>query len=120
MIALSNLIGELPGEIMENEVEGIHHNPIIGLAISVKKEKEIRRIIAGWKAMDFWRGAVEQKEERLDNSQIFHVRIDKEAAYEGDLRPWKGGEAVEIKLKIATFPTSREAALKVLDDTVKG
>ena len=121
LTALRNLIGELPEDgILEDEVEGIHHNPIIGITISFKKEKEIKRIISGWKAEEFWKGAMEQKEERLDDSQIFHIRIDKEAAHEGDLRLWKSGEAIGIKLKIATYPTSWEAALKALDGIMEG
>ena len=58
--------------------------------------------------------ALEQIDDRLDESLTFHMRLDKQKAYEGELSLWESGEAVKIRIKPATFPASREGALEIL------
>ncbi|MFO8051332.1 MAG: RNA-binding domain-containing protein [Thermoplasmatota archaeon] len=114
--AIENLAGESVGEhLVEKSAEGMYHNPIIILEAVYNRERDIKRLLFRWSDMDFWKEALEQKEQRMDGSQVFHVRVDKQGAYEGSMRLWEQGEMIAIKLKIATYPASRKKALKLLD-----
>lgn len=113
--AIENLIqGKEIGEKERFEIEGINKNPILLIIFKIKKEREIISLLDLWKDMDFWSRGMEDVEDRLDESLVYHLRLDKMSTFKGEPALWKGGESMEIKLKIATFPSSREGALKVL------
>jgi RNA binding exosome subunit len=115
IIALENLLEEPPGdEIQEFDAEGVHSNPISNLVLSYKRERDIMRILSRWSLMDFWNEAMLQADQRLDDDQVFHIRIDKQKACLGEIFLFKGGEPIGIKLKIATYPRSRDGAMDIL------
>jgi len=116
-VSLSNLLGEdLPEEFEEARNEGVHGNLITVIRIVYRRERDIVRIVGRWWEMGFWSEALEQVEERMDDGMVYHLRVDKEKAFLGDLALWNGGPSIDIALKVASYPASREAALaKLLD-----
>lgn len=94
--------------------EGVHHNPIVYLSLEIKKERQIERILEKWERMDFWQEAKRDIDERLDDGLTYHVRVDKEKAYQGNIELWRGGESIEIRLKVATYPSSREGSMEII------
>jgi len=113
--AISNLLqGEPPGEVRRSMAEGVHHNPIVYLSLEIKKERQIERILEKWERMDFWQEAKRDIDERLDDGLTYHVRVDKEKAYQGNIELWRGGESIEIRLKVATYPSSREGSMEII------
>lgn len=113
--ALVSLSGEIePGGIERMETEGVHSNPIIVLRLRVRKEREIREILERWKGMKFWKESFSDVDDRLDEELVFHVRVDKSSCLEGEPSLWKGGEAIDIRLKIAAYPASRDRARSTL------
>ncbi|MGA1822804.1 MAG: RNA-binding domain-containing protein [Thermoplasmatota archaeon] len=113
--AVSNIIGiGIPEDLEIVETEGSHGNPIGMVSYSFRRKRDIEGILEGFRGKDFMKEALSQVEERLDESLTFHMRLDKQMAYLGELRLWESGEAVKIRMKPATFPASREEAVRIL------
>jgi RNA binding exosome subunit len=53
---------------------------------------------------------------RVDDSCRFHLRLDKQAAYKGMVRLTDSKDALDVTALIATYPSRREEAQKVLGD----
>ena len=116
MEAIENLLRRDLDEVQVFDSKGIHGNPIKIVKTAIRREREIIDIISLWKELDFWKEALKEADERLDENLVFHVRVDKQSAYENDPRIWMEGESIKIRLKVASFPASRERALEVLGD----
>ncbi|MBN1389605.1 MAG: hypothetical protein JXA22_03075 [Candidatus Thermoplasmatota archaeon] len=113
--AIKNVLsGELSGKVSTSSAEGVFKNPIEHIVVELTRAKDIERVVEKWSGMDFWTEAAARIEDRLDEDLVYHVRLDKEKAYLGDLVIWKKGEAIEVQLKPATFPVSREKAIETL------
>ena len=52
---------------------------------------------------------------RTDDDGVFYLRLDKQAAFQGDLRLTDGEDAVQLRLKLETSPATRAAALAGLE-----
>ncbi|MGA1849040.1 MAG: RNA-binding domain-containing protein [Thermoplasmatota archaeon] len=113
--AVANLLGMDPSPLVNrSNAEGVHHNPIILLSIELKKEREIRAVLERWETTDFWQESKKDIDDRLDEDLVYHVRVDKEKAFGGDIALWKGGESIDIRLKVATYPSSREGSIEII------
>ncbi|MBN2110196.1 MAG: RNA-binding protein [Methanosarcinaceae archaeon] len=54
--------------------------------------------------------------DRLDDEQVFHMRFDKQAAFEGRLELTSSSDAISARVKIATYPRNREKAGRILEE----
>ncbi len=52
--------------------------------------------------------------DRLEGNNLFHFRLDKQAAYNGLFRLTDSKDAVDISVLIKTFPARREEAINIL------
>ncbi len=108
----SELIEELPAE-------GHHGNPILILSVQLKKKAEClgfaRFVRENLSVADVER-LREEMPERLDDSQLFHLRFDKQAAYLQQVRLTDSSDAVTAKVKIATYPKNREKAGAIVEE----
>jgi RNA binding exosome subunit len=114
--AVRNLLGGETAAIEITRAEGVHGNPILILNVAVRKEREIEEILRYWKGKSFFLEALDRSDERLDDDLVFHMRVGKSSAYEGEPQLWTEGESIRIKLKIAAYPSSRESAMEVLKE----
>ncbi len=103
-------------EIME--VQGHYGNPMQLLKTEATKKKEVKEL---WGFLMERLG--EQKnallntiEEKLDENNVFHLRLSKQQAYQGVLEITEGGDNVKLKAKIVSYPAKREKALKTLEE----
>jgi len=106
--------GEELGKVSENRAEGVFHNPIVYLVVELDSNKEIEKVVRAWEAMEFWEKAKDRLDDRLDEDLVYHVRLDKQKASAGEIALWSGGEAIEVQLKPATFPSSRDKAADII------
>ena len=101
-------------EILVSKVKGHYGNPMEYLEVELKKSGEIKR---------FWRNFVEllgsqineildALEERIDDQNILHIRVDKQKAYLGEVELSYGGDPIAVKVKLVTFPAKREAIVE--------
>ena len=116
-LSLENLLGEpLPEKMEVTSTEGFYHNPISIMIMEFTRSSDIWRIVSRWEECGFWIKAKDEVETRLDEDLTYHVRLDKQKACEGDLSLWTTGGAIDIQLKPATYPSSREEAIRIIKD----
>ncbi len=101
-------------EIMITKATGHYGNPIEYLEVELKKNKEIQ---------DFWKNLmnllgvqreeiISSLEDRIDEQNVFHIRLDKQKAYLGEVKLASRGDAIAIKAKLVTFPAKREKVIE--------
>jgi RNA binding exosome subunit len=116
ILAVQDLLGsDKVGEIEFFPSEGVYGNPIELMIVTIKKQREIKEVLNRWKDLVFWKKALGSMEDRLDEDNTFHVRVDKDSAFDGKPEIWTSGSSIQIRLKVATFPASREGSLKILE-----
>ena len=116
--AVKNLLGrELPEDFEIRYVEGTHGNPIGVLRVSYRRSREVKALINHLRQQSYWKWLVSEAGPRMDESQVLHFRIDKQKALRGEYELWTMGEAIKVKIKIATYPSSREEAIRLFENT---
>jgi RNA-binding protein len=50
---------------------------------------------------------------RVDENNHLHLRLDKQAAYEGRVRLTDSKDAIDVSVHIASYPSRRENAIKI-------
>jgi len=53
--------------------------------------------------------------ERVDEDTSFHVTLDKQAAFQGDVRL---GQGITLRGKAEAYPATREGAIEAVDETL--
>lgn len=56
----------------------------------------------------------EELSRRMDEKGNFFLRFDKQSAYNENLKLTYSGDAIHVKIKIASYPVSKENAIKVV------
>lgn len=57
-----------------------------------------------------------EMEARLDEENQFHFRLDKQAAYQGQIRLTESKDAIDVSVAVETYPARREEALRIIGD----
>ena len=100
----------------EIRTKGYHGNEIIILQVEIRKQSEI---------VEFWRhladmGVVDEilpiLGEIVDDDGVLHLRFDKQEAYLGRVAIATGGDTIALRMKILSYPRSRDAAIKNFEE----
>mgnify|MGYP001474918182 CR=1 FL=1 len=104
-----------PESISEISVAGHFGNEILVLTSTLRKRE-------GLKFFDRLREALPEGEMkrlrreadlRVDDDCKLHFRLDKQAAYQGEVRLAGSGDAISVCAHLESYPARRERALKV-------
>lgn len=95
--------------------EGYHGNPIHVIEVELVKKKQIKEFIES-----FVRSLSEEDldllcselDERMDEFGVLHIRIGKQEAYLGNVSLTRGADSIVIKMKIPSYPQSKEGSLR--------
>ena len=103
-------------EILRSKAKGHYGNPIEFLEVEIKNKRKIKEF---WKnLMDLLEDQkeiiVNTLEEKLDEQNVLHLRINKQKAYLGNLELVDGGDAIVVKVKIVTYPAKRERVIEAI------
>ncbi|AEA47056.1 RNA-binding domain-containing protein [Archaeoglobus veneficus] len=107
-------------EIVVSEAKGHYGNPMKFLEVEIAKKREIK---------EFWNYLMEligeQREyllntidEKLDEQNVLHIRIDKQKAYLGEIE-LGGRDSIVVKAKIVTYPARRDKALEAAKELIE-
>ncbi len=105
--------------IEELQCEGHHGNPITVLSLQVKRKADCLGFASFVREHFLEEDVVRlrnEMSERLDNDQVFHLRFDKQAAYLQKVRLTDSSNAITVKVKIKTYPKSREKAGAIVEE----
>ncbi len=100
-------------------VEGYYKNPISTLSANITRKQDCLAF-ARFVQENMHPQDVEllrsEMPDRLDDDQLFHFRLDKQAAYLNKVKLTSSSDAITVKVKIATFPKNREQAGKIVEE----
>lgn len=105
--------------IEELQSEGHHGNPITILSLQVKRKVDCLCFASFVREHFLEEDATRLRKEmpeRLDNDQVFHLRFDKQAAYLQKVKLTDSSNAITVKVKIKTYPKSREKAGAIVEE----
>jgi RNA-binding protein len=111
--ALTNVLGEEP-DLMTQTIEGTFGNPLLVMRARISRKKEVERMMGRIALSEWFAESLENLKDRLDEDGVYHLRMDKASAYEGRPMLWSGGESIEVRMKVATYPFSYSAALEFI------
>jgi RNA binding exosome subunit len=57
-----------------------------------------------------------EREARLDEANQFHFRLDKQAAYLGQVCLTESKDAIDVSAAVETYPARREEALRIMEN----
>lgn len=100
-------------------VDGYYNNPISTLSANITRKQDCLAF-ARFVRENMHPQDVEllrsEMPDRLDDEQLFHFRLDKQAAYLNKVKLTSSSDAITVKVKIATFPKNREQAGKIVEE----
>ena len=100
-------------------VDGYYNNPISTLSANITRKQDCLAF-ARFVRENMHPGDVEllrsEMPDRLDEDQLFHFRLDKQAAYLNEVKLSSSSDAITVKVKIATFPKNWEQAGKIVEE----
>ena len=108
--AIAQVLGK-DVELDSQSIEGTFGNNITVLRARVHRKKEVERVLSRIVRADYFVRSLEKAHERLDDNGVYHLRLDKSSAYRGAPELWEGGESIELRLKVVTYPFSYDEAL---------
>ncbi|WP_457590849.1 RNA-binding domain-containing protein [Geoglobus sp.] len=108
-------------EILASSATGHYGNPMKFLEVELKKKREIR---------EFWNSLIEKLgdqrevllefvEDIVDEDGVLHIRVDKQAAYLGNVELSFGGDSIVIRAKLVTFPAKREKIIEFAEKILR-
>lgn len=123
--ALDFLLSDIRGDSSINDfvetldVDGHYGNSITIFSGQITRKsdsKAIVDVIRGNMSDDDLLRLRDEMPERLDEDQIFHFRIDKQAAFKETVKLTSSADAIAIKVKIATYPKDRLQAGLIVEE----
>ncbi len=116
-MAMVSAIGD--ADLKVSRAEGHHGNPMTVIEASVHGQDAVDELFARLPVVD-----LEQVERslasRIDDSCYLFLRIEKQAAYKGDIRLSSGEDVVSIRVKVNSFPARREIAERIVREYIDG
>lgn len=102
----------LPAEtnLERTESEGHFGDPIVVLSARVERADEIRTVLEALSDLpdSEYDRLLDQLDERVDPDCNLYVTLDKQAAYEGEVRL---GEGITLRGKVEAYPANRDSAV---------
>jgi RNA binding exosome subunit len=102
-------------EIERMSSEGHHGDTIVVFSARIERADEIRQVLTRLREAGVLDVVGEELDDRLDENNSLFVHLDKQAAYEGDLRL---GEGIALRGKVEAYPATREAAMENVRDVL--
>jgi RNA-binding protein len=92
-----------PISILTATIRGIDCNRFIELLISMLPEQDMHKL-------------KDEIYDRVDDDCVLHLRLDKQAAYDGNVQIATTGDTITSEIKLRTYPARREKAITVAEN----
>lgn len=108
--ALFNIIGQ-EIELEENEAEGYYGNPILIMSGKIDINTEMDDFLSRLND-DIIEELLMTLENRIDERCNFYFRLDKEKAYDEELKLSSGSNTIKVRARVESYPAKRDNAIK--------
>ena len=112
---LKELLGEI--EFEEEISESEHGNTMMILETRITKQREFTELFSKL-GDDILNYILEDAENRVDDDDMFYLRLDKQKAVQGIYEIAHHGDVISIFGKVQAHPAKKDVAVKVLKDFV--
>lgn len=110
-MAVTNAIGT--EEIAVSRTVGVHGNPITVLEALIEDEGAIYRFFEKLSTNDLDE-IVRTIDSRMDDKCAVFIRVDKQAAFVGDIRLGRNDDVIMVRLRVRAFPAKRPIASAIV------
>ena len=101
----------LPEEfaIERSEGEGHHGDRIVVLSARVERADGVRHVLSKVRELDDLDAVLRELDERVDENCSFFLKLDKQAAFRGEVRR---GDGLLLRAKVEAYPAKKPAAVE--------
>ena len=96
-------------EVERATSEGHHGDRIVVLSTRVERADEMRHVLDRLSDLDTASQLAAELDERVDENCSLFLRLDKQAAFNGDVRL---GEGITFRAKVEAYPAKKEQAVE--------
>ncbi len=114
---LKELLGDI--EFEEEITESEHGNTMMILETRITKQKEFTELFTKL-GKDILAYIEDNIEDRVDEDDMFYLRLDKQKAVQGIYEVAHHGDVISIFGKIQAHPAKKEVAVKTLGEFIRG
>ena len=105
-------------DVAVTRTQGHFGNPIIVLDAELKKAGDMKRFLNRVRDTVILKGLAGQEDRRTDDDCIFHLRLDKQKAYQGELALATGRDVIDVRIKVGVYPARRGDAVRAVADWI--
>lgn len=106
--ALGTFLPE-PVEVEREATTGHHGDRIVVLSARVESADGVRHVLDRLRELDDFEAVLDEVDDRVDDDCSFHLSLDKQAAYRGDV---SRGRGIQLRAKVEAYPARRPAAVE--------
>jgi len=110
---MASILGDV--ELKVSRTEGHHGNPIDIIEASVEDKDLIADFFRRLSPHDM-ESVADSLPSRIDNGCNLFIRLDKQAAYLGEVRLAAEGDVISVRIKINAFPARCEVAQGIVKE----
>ncbi|MDS0477994.1 RNA-binding protein [Natrinema sp. 1APR25-10V2] len=105
-----------PFEIERTESEGHYGDRILVLSARVENADDVRHVLSRLADLESFDGLIDELDERVtENTELF-LRLDKQAAFQGDVRL---GDGITFRGKVEAYPAKKEKAVENAEEVLE-
>ena len=102
-------------DLQREETEGHNGDRILVLSVRLERADEVRHVLSRLAEMDDLDGLLDELDRRIDDNCAFFLGLDKQAAYDGDVRL---GDGLMLRGKVEAYPAKRERAIDTAEEAL--
>ncbi|TYT61848.1 RNA-binding protein [Natrialba swarupiae] len=104
-----------PFEIERAESEGHYGDRILVLSARVENADDVRHVLSRLADLESFETLIDELDERVTENTEFFLRLDKQAAFNGDVRL---GDGITFRGKVEAYPAKKEQALENAEEVL--
>ena len=107
----------LPEDVELERVENVGHHGdrIVVLSARVERADEMRHVLDRLAELEDLDRVLDELDERVDDNCALFLRLDKQAAFRGDVRL---GPGITVRTKVEAYPAKKEKAVANARETL--
>ena len=97
--------------------EGHHGDRIVVLSARVENADDVRHVLGKVRALPDLQAVLAELEDRVDEDCSFYLKLDKQAAFRGEVRR---GAGLLLRAKVEAYPAKKPTAVENARDALAG